>query len=104
MEESLDELYQKFHVRFEILTNDRIESAVSGNVFTEINLCIAKLDKLARNAELQEKLKVTDWDLMSRTMTASWSRMKCSPSCSRVTCGHWAGIGWSAATVQTQMM
>lgn len=59
-----DELYQKFHVRFEILTNDRIESAVSGNVFTEINLCIAKLDKLARNESVQAKLKVTEWDLI----------------------------------------
>ena len=59
-----DELYQKFHLRFEILTNDRLESAVSGNVFTEINYCIARLDKLARNDELQEKLKITDWDLI----------------------------------------
>ena len=59
-----DELFQKFHLRFEILTNDRLESAVTGNVFTEVNYCIVRLDKLARNAELQEKLKVTDWDLI----------------------------------------
>jgi SNF2 family DNA or RNA helicase len=39
-----DELYRKFNLRFEILTNDRIESAVTGNVFTEANLCIARLD------------------------------------------------------------
>lgn len=59
-----DELYQKFHLRFEILTNDRLESAVTGNVFTEVNYCIARLDKLSRNAELQEKLKISDWDLV----------------------------------------
>ena len=59
-----DELFQKFHLRFEILTNDRLESSVTGNIFTEVNFCIARLDKLARNAELQEKLKVTDWDLI----------------------------------------
>ena len=59
-----DELFQKFHLRFEILTNDRLESAVTGNIFTELNFCIARLDKLARNNELQEKLKVTDWDLI----------------------------------------
>ena len=59
-----DELYNKFHVRFEILTNDRMESAVSGNIFSEVDLCIARLDKLARNEELQEKLKVTEWDLI----------------------------------------
>ena len=59
-----DELYSKFHLKFEILTNDRFESAVSGNVFAETNLCIARLDKLARNEVLQEKLKATEWDLI----------------------------------------
>lgn len=59
-----DELYRKFNLRFEILTNDRIESAIGGNVFSETNYCIARLDKLSRNEVLQEKLKVTDWDLI----------------------------------------
>ena len=59
-----DELYSKFHLKFEILTNDRFEAAVSGNVFEEVNLCIVRLDKLARNEALQEKLKVTEWDLI----------------------------------------
>ena len=57
-------LYRKFGLRFTILTNDLFESAVTGNVFTEINLCIARLDKLSRNEDLQEKLKVSDWDLI----------------------------------------
>jgi SNF2 family DNA or RNA helicase len=59
-----DELYRKFNLRFEILTNDHIESAVTGNVFTEANLCIVRLDKLSRNEDIQEKLRVTDWDLI----------------------------------------
>jgi len=60
-----DELFQKFNLRFEILTNDRIESALSGNIFSEIDFCIVRLDKLSRNEEIQEKLKrVTDWDLI----------------------------------------
>ncbi len=59
-----DELYSKFNLRFDILSNDRIESAVSGNVFAETNLCIARLDKLARNEGLQQKLKATEWDLI----------------------------------------
>lgn len=59
-----DELFQKFHLRFEILTNDRMESAASGNIFTEVDLCICRLDKLARNESLQEKLKVSEWDLI----------------------------------------
>ena len=59
-----DELYSKFHLKFDILTNDRLESAVCGNVFAETNFCIARLDKLARNETLQEKLKATEWDLI----------------------------------------
>lgn len=59
-----DELYSKFHLKFEILTNDRIESAVSGNVFAETNLAIVRLDKLARNDSLKEKLRATEWDLI----------------------------------------
>lgn len=59
-----DELFSKFHLRFEILTNDRLESAVTGNIFSEVNYCIARLDKLSRNEELQQKLAVTDWDLI----------------------------------------
>ena len=59
-----DELYSKFHLRFEILSNDRIESAVSGNVFSETNYCIARLDKLARNENLHQKLRASEWDLI----------------------------------------
>lgn len=59
-----DELFNKFHLKFEILTNDRLEAAVSGNAFNEIDFCIARLDKLARNEALQEKLKTTEWDLV----------------------------------------
>ena len=54
-----DELFRKFHLRFEVLTNDRIESAVSGNIFTEMNFCIARLDKLSRSEALQEMFTFT---------------------------------------------
>jgi len=64
VEQWQDELYRKFNLRFEILTNDRIEAAVTGNVFSEANLCIVRLDKLSRNEDIQEKLRVTDWDLI----------------------------------------
>lgn len=64
VEQWQDELYSKFHLKFEILTNDRIESAVSGNIFTEINLALCRMDKLSRNDQLQLKLKVSEWDLI----------------------------------------
>lgn len=59
-----DELYSKFHLSFEILTNDKLESARTGNWFSENNLAICRLDKLSRNESVQEKLKATDWDLV----------------------------------------
>jgi SNF2 family DNA or RNA helicase len=59
-----DELDQRFHLPFEILTSDRLEAARSGNAFTEMPLCIARLDKLSRNDDLQAKLEQTDWDLI----------------------------------------
>ena len=59
-----DELDRRFHLPFDILTNDRIEAARSGNAFTEMPLCIARLDKLSRNEDLQAKLEQTDWDVI----------------------------------------
>jgi len=59
-----DELYQKFHLPFEILTNDRLEAARTGNAFAEMPLLIVRLDKLSRNDDLQAKLAQTDWDLV----------------------------------------
>ncbi len=59
-----DELWQRFQLPFELLTNDRIESARTGNVFLEMPLVIARLDKLARNEDPQEKLAQVDWDLI----------------------------------------
>ncbi len=59
-----DELYNKFNLRFDILTKDRIESSVTGNVFQEIDFCIARLDQLARSEEYKEKLRTVEWDLV----------------------------------------
>ncbi len=61
-----DELYRRFHLPFEILTNDKLESARTGNWFLETNLAIARLDKLSRNEDVQQKLKAPDcrWDLI----------------------------------------
>lgn len=61
-----DELYQRFQLPFEILTNDKLESARTGNWFGETPLAIARLDKLSRNEDVQEKLKAPDcrWDLI----------------------------------------
>ncbi len=64
VEQWQDELNQRFHVAFDILTNDRLEASVSGNAFAETPLCIARLDTLSRNEDIQNKLRQTEWDLI----------------------------------------
>jgi superfamily II DNA or RNA helicase len=61
-----DELYRRFQLPFDILTNDKLEAARTGNWFLENNLVIARLDKLARNEDVQQKLQAPDcrWDLV----------------------------------------
>lgn len=61
-----DELYRRFSLPFEILTNDKLESARTGNWFQENNLVIARLDKLSRNPDIHDKLSAPDafWDLI----------------------------------------
>ena len=54
-----DELYHKFHLRFEIFSAPVLNNAVTGNAFAEVDCGIARLDKLARSEELQERLKTT---------------------------------------------
>ena len=55
-----DELQRRFQLPFEILTNDKLQTARTGNWFLENDLVIARLDKLARDEETQAKLEVPD--------------------------------------------
>lgn len=64
VEQWQDELSQKFQLPFELLTNDRIAAARSGNIFQEIPLLIARVDKLARDEQLHPLLAQSDWDLI----------------------------------------
>ena len=64
VEQWQDELWQKFGLRFRLLTNDVLESSATGNPFDEVDFCIGRLDKLARNDEIQKKLRATSWDLV----------------------------------------
>ncbi|MEZ5318343.1 MAG: DEAD/DEAH box helicase [Vicinamibacterales bacterium] len=61
-----DELYRRFNLPFEILTNDKLEAARTGNWFFETSLVIARLDKLSRNEDVQAKLAAPEiqWDLV----------------------------------------
>ena len=64
VEQWQDELNDKFHLPFEVMTSDKFESARTGNWFNENSFCICRLDKLSRNEAVQEKLKASDWDII----------------------------------------
>jgi len=60
VEQWQDELSRRFHLPFEIVTNDKLEAARTGNWFLENDLAIARLDKLSRHDDIQEKLSAPD--------------------------------------------
>lgn len=77
VEQWQDELGEKFSLEFDILTRDMIETSRSGNPFNDRNRLIVRLDVLARNEELQEKLQSSqEWDLIicdeAHRMSASY--------------------------------
>ena len=60
-----DEMGQRFHLHFDIITRESVESSRTGNPFMERNLVVARLDHLSRNEEMLECLKAAgDWDLV----------------------------------------
>src|SRR3954454_20713727 len=60
VEQWQDELWTRFQLPFEILTNDKLEAARTGNWFLENDLAIARLDKLSRDDDVQQKLSAPD--------------------------------------------
>ena len=78
VEQWQDELGDKFGLEFDILTRDMVETSRSGNPFEDCDLLVARLDMLARDAELQERLAAArEWDFIvcdeAHRMSASWS-------------------------------
>ena len=49
---------------FTLFSREQVEQSRSGNPFDEIDLLVARLDQLARNEDLQAKLRLTRWDLV----------------------------------------
>ncbi len=76
VEQWQDELWDKFGLHFEIVTRETVENSRSGNPFAEKNLVLARLDHLARNNDIVDKLQQTDWDLVvvdeAHTMSAHY--------------------------------
>ena len=51
---------RRFHLPFQIVTNDKLEAARTGNWFLESDLVIARLDKLWHDDAVQAKLATPD--------------------------------------------
>ncbi len=74
-----DELVRRFQLSFQILTNEALKTAPSGNWFAENNLIIGRLDKLARDENVQKLLQAPecDFDLIvcdeAHKMSATYS-------------------------------
>ncbi|HUO39090.1 MAG TPA: DEAD/DEAH box helicase, partial [Mycobacterium sp.] len=64
VEQWQDELFFKFGLSFELLTNQMIDANINLSVFETHPLLIARMDQLCRNDDLQAQLKDSEWDLV----------------------------------------
>jgi superfamily II DNA or RNA helicase len=59
-----EELFEKFGLEFRIFSRDLEGATPTGNPFEDLDHLIVRLDQIARNDELQDKLCAESWDLI----------------------------------------
>lgn len=64
VEQWRDELFEKFGLEFRVFSRELEAASPTGNAFSDHDQVIARLDQLARNDELQDKLCSENWDLV----------------------------------------
>lgn len=64
VEQWQDEMAEKFGLHFNVFSREQIENSRSGNPFDDFDLLVARVDQLSRSEELQEKLQLSQWDLV----------------------------------------
>ena len=64
VEQWRDELFEKFGLQFNVFSSALEIATPTGNPFEDLDHLIVRLDQMARNEELQEKLLSTSWDLV----------------------------------------
>jgi superfamily II DNA or RNA helicase len=64
VEQWRDELSEKFGLQFSVFSAALEAATPTGNPFEDLDHLIVRLDQMARNEELQEKLLATTWDLV----------------------------------------
>jgi len=82
VEQWQDELFEKFGLFFTLFSREQVEQSRSGNPFDDIDLMVARVDQLARSEDIQEKLQLTQWDLIvvdeAHKLSATWFGNKVS--------------------------
>ncbi|NRT58390.1 helicase-related protein [Sphaerotilus uruguayifluvii] len=63
VEQWQDEMAEKFGLDFTLFSREMVEQS-RGNAFDDADLMVARVDQLARSTELQDKLRLTRWDLV----------------------------------------
>ncbi|MBL8396546.1 MAG: DUF3883 domain-containing protein [Candidatus Accumulibacter sp.] len=64
VEQWRDEMLEKFGLSFSLFSREQVEQSRSGNPFDDIDLLVARVDQLSRAEDLQEKLRLSHWDLI----------------------------------------
>jgi SNF2 family DNA or RNA helicase len=64
VEQWRDEMHEKFGLDFRVFSRELEASTPSGNPFEDLDHLIVRLDQMARNEDLQEKLCAAGWDLV----------------------------------------
>ncbi len=76
VEQWQDELYEKFGLSFTLFSRELVDQSRTGNPFDDHDLLVARLDQLSRSEEIQEKLKLSRFDLVvvdeAHKLSATW--------------------------------
>lgn len=64
VEQWQDEMFEKFGLSFALFSREQVEQSRSGTPFDDHDLLVARVDQLARAEDLQEKLRLSHWDLV----------------------------------------
>jgi len=77
VEQWQDEMHEKFGLSFALFSREQAEQSRSANPFDDADLMVARVDQLARNDDLHEKLAQSRWDLVivdeAHKLSASYS-------------------------------
>ncbi|MDF2627289.1 MAG: ATP-dependent helicase, box family [Symbiobacteriaceae bacterium] len=76
VEQWQDEMWEKFGLSFTLFSREQIDQSRTGNPFDDHDLLVARVDQLARNDDLLDKLRLTQWDLVvvdeAHKLSATW--------------------------------